>query len=554
MNKDVIYIDVEDDITAIIGKIKASKEKIIALVPPKRAGVLQSAVNLRLLDRMAGTSHKHLVIITNNQALIALTAAAGIPVAKNLQSKPELAEITALSVDDDEDVIDGSSLPIGELEKTSDLHKATAVDDAIDELDIDDKKVDVASGMGPVKINKSARSKNGVKVPNFNTFRKKLFIGITAGVLLVVFLVWANLFAPSAKVIITANTIPTTVSQTVTLAGTAATDVNKGTIQSTFQQLKKDATVEFEATGSKDVGAKATGTITVSNCDSSSSFTLNEGTGFTAASGPTFVSNSAAIVPGLTGSASSCRNTGAGAGVVSIAVTAASSGEASNIAATSYSISSLTGDVYANGTAMSGGTTKIAKVVSDLDIQKATDTLNQQKTDDVKKELIKLFTNGEIVIDDSFTVDRAAAVSVPALDTEAPTGKAKLTSSITHTISAIAKADVEIFLRENINKQISDNADQRIYDTGISEVKISGYTKTGDTSTAKIVTTGQVGPKIDEAAIKDQVKGKKAGEAQSILGRIDGVDTVQVQFSFFWVNTIPANLDKITIEFKLQNG
>ena len=32
MNKDVIYIDVEDDITTIISKIKASKERIIALV------------------------------------------------------------------------------------------------------------------------------------------------------------------------------------------------------------------------------------------------------------------------------------------------------------------------------------------------------------------------------------------------------------------------------------------------------------------------------------------------------------------------------------------
>ena len=51
MNKDVIYIDVEDDITTIVGKIKASKEKIIALVPPSRVGVLQSAVNMRLLAR-----------------------------------------------------------------------------------------------------------------------------------------------------------------------------------------------------------------------------------------------------------------------------------------------------------------------------------------------------------------------------------------------------------------------------------------------------------------------------------------------------------------------
>src|ERR1041384_4594577 len=106
MNKDVIYIDVEDDITAIIGKVKDAKEKIVALVPPKRIGVLQSAVNLRLLTRSAGQHHKRLVLITNNNALIALAAAAKVPVAKTLQSKPELPEIAALEVDDGEDIID----------------------------------------------------------------------------------------------------------------------------------------------------------------------------------------------------------------------------------------------------------------------------------------------------------------------------------------------------------------------------------------------------------------------------------------------------------------
>lgn len=61
MNKDVVYIDVEDDITAIIGKVKSSKEKIVALVPPKRISVLQSAVNLRLLQRAATQSSKRIV-------------------------------------------------------------------------------------------------------------------------------------------------------------------------------------------------------------------------------------------------------------------------------------------------------------------------------------------------------------------------------------------------------------------------------------------------------------------------------------------------------------
>ena len=47
MKKDVIYIDIEDDITTIIEKVKEAATSIVALVPPKRVGVLQSIVNLK---------------------------------------------------------------------------------------------------------------------------------------------------------------------------------------------------------------------------------------------------------------------------------------------------------------------------------------------------------------------------------------------------------------------------------------------------------------------------------------------------------------------------
>ncbi len=93
MNKDVIYIDAEDDITAIISKVKSSNERIVALVPPKQVGVLQSAVNLRILARVAKTVDKHLVLITSNSALLPLAAAAELPVAKNLQTKPVVPEL-----------------------------------------------------------------------------------------------------------------------------------------------------------------------------------------------------------------------------------------------------------------------------------------------------------------------------------------------------------------------------------------------------------------------------------------------------------------------------
>ena len=66
---------------------------------------------MRILQKVASNSKKHIVIITSDQTLIPLAAAANIPVAKSLQSKPEIPEVPAIQVDDDGgDIIDGSSL------------------------------------------------------------------------------------------------------------------------------------------------------------------------------------------------------------------------------------------------------------------------------------------------------------------------------------------------------------------------------------------------------------------------------------------------------------
>ena len=88
MNKDVIYIEPEDDITDILEKIKKTKNKIVALVPPKKAGVLRSAVNIKLIAKTAARSNKTTVLISSDESLMKLAMAANIPVAKTLQSKP----------------------------------------------------------------------------------------------------------------------------------------------------------------------------------------------------------------------------------------------------------------------------------------------------------------------------------------------------------------------------------------------------------------------------------------------------------------------------------
>jgi len=554
MNKDVIYIDVEDDVTAIIGKIKACKENIVALVPPKHVGILQSAVNLRLLDRMANSSHKRLVLITNNQALIGLSSVAGIPVAKNLQSKPELAPISVLNIDDGEDIIDGSTLPIGELAQTA--RKSSPSDDISDKdlntIQIDDDAVSVAALGGAIKnqpfVNNTPKSFKGAKVPNFTSFRKKLFLGIAVIILLIGLIVWAFVFAPAAKVIVTARTTPVAIVATPTIGGDVASDLTKGVIKSVTQQTKNDVSVDFTATGQKDTGNKAAGTMNIARTSiSSTPLSVPAGTTFTSGD-YVFVSTQSVTLAGT--------QVGTG-GIVqdstTVNVQAANPGDGYNLSARSYS-SSVTG-ISANGSTMSGGTTNIVKVVTADDVQKAAAQLAQQSSDAIKQQLIKQFTGGEVVISDSFTVTSATPVSAPSVDAQSTDGKAKLVASTTYAITAIAKPDLELFLKDSLNKQLVGNSAQRAYDDGISKVQVSGYNKAADGSaTIKINSTGQIGPTIDEAKLKDQIKGKIFGDVQSIVSAIPGVDNVDVQFSYPWVRNVPNDVKKITIQFKVQNA
>ena len=561
MNKDVIYIDVDDDVTAIIGKIKKAKEKIVALVPPKRVGTLQSAVNLRLLDRLARSEKKQLVLITGNQALIALAANAKIPVAKNLQSKPELAEIPAMIVDDGDDIINGADLPVGEHAKTVTVNDGTRVPENTRSEDIDatDLNIDgenVALGAAAVSSDVSRRAaastkpKNRIKIPNFDTFRKKLVLIIAGAGAFVALLVWMFIFAPAATVVITASTTPQPVSTSVKLGGTAATDYKTGVISSVSQQEKKDEVVEFTATGVGKVGDKATGTVTFRNYESPNPITIPAGTTLTA-DGMNYITKEA--------------GTASGAGFMSegtsgpVAIEAAEVGAEYNVdSGTVFSVSghNSSGATYFRARAttdVDGGTSKEVKVVSADDIERAKGQLLGESTDDQKQALIKKFTNGEKVIETSFTVERGKTVSSPAQGAEAADGKAKLTISTTYSIQAVSATDLESYLKSYLESKIDEDA-QKIYSAGVDNASLSNFRKEDDTMLVTLTANASVGPKIDETQIKEEVKGKKFGEVQQSLKSKEGIKEIDIHFSYFWVTTVPNSTDKIKIEFKVDDN
>ena len=541
MNKDVIYIDTEDDITTIIGKIKSSKERIIALVPPRRVGVLQSAVNIRLLSRAAKSADKRIVIITGDSVLAGLAAAAKIPVAKTLQSKPEIAEVPALKVDDDDDIIDGGSLPIGDMADAANKPKK-ASDAAVD-------KVIAASDDTPKAASLASKTKAKMpKVPNFNVFRKK-FVLIGGGVLLfIIFMVWAIWFAPSATVIISAKTTSATVSETVTLATGAETDPKANTIKVASKEIAKEVAVEFAATGKKNVGEKATGTVRLSN-PSRNSVTISAGT-VLKNNGLSYVLSSSVTVPGATLSWDCSGN--ACAGTRDVTITAAEGGAQYNAASGSMSIAA--DNISATlRSPTSGGTDKTATVVTSGDLENAKIKLNEQKVSGLKEELTGAFGSSVKVITDSYSEKRSDPVSSVLVDAEA-NGNVTMKATVTASMLAIEQADLQHFVEAKIKDELSGKESQKIYDNGVGGVTFSQFSGANNSLNVKLVVNGKVGPEINEDKVKEQAKGHSYGEIQSSIESISGVEDVDIKFSPFWVKSAPNDVKKIKVEFKLEDA
>lgn len=534
MNKDVIYIDVEDDITAIISKVKASGEKIVALVPPKRIGVLQSAVNLRLLARAAEQGHKRLVVITNNHALMSLAASAQIPVAKNLQSKPELAPIAALDIDDGEDVIDGNDLPVGD--------HARQGDDAVDAI-ASAPVVSSAQLAQPPKAGglSKPKAKSGPKVPNFNTFRKKLVFGIIAGILLIGFLVWAIFFAPRATVVVSAKTSDSSVNSKVAIGDKLTTDLAKNSIKATKATKSEKKTIDFGATGSKNVGTKATGTVRFTS-DSfsalSAGINIPAGTALGSSGGKTYYTDGPVILSVSSG------NTKA------IGITAAEMGAAYNAA--SGSMSGAPSSVNATLTApTAGGTDKIVKVVTAADVQKARETLTGEESKDAQAQLKSQLKNTKS-IDGSYRVDYTDVRSTPDVDAESESGNAVLSATVVYTLYGVSDNELGKYLDAFLKKQLGSRDGQRVYENGADKAEFQDVTSTADGSDLTLVATAEIGPQLDEGEIKRQSLGRKGGEIQEALQSIEGIENVEVKYFPFWVGSVPDDEKKVTVQFKVD--
>lgn len=538
--KDTIYIDVDDEITTIVDKVKESKSSIVALVLPKRATVLQSIVNMKLLKRTSDDAGKRVVLISSEAALLPLAGAVGVYTAKNLQSKPEIPSAPD-SPEPDDDLLEAEDAP-----DEPDVDPAAPVGElAGDEEEVFESDAP-AKAAAPVaaKKAKSAKKKKDKKnkVPNFDSFRKKVAVAAVAVIGLLVFGYFAIFVLPKATVTIKTQTSTSNSSIDFTVDTAAQTaDIEAGVIPGKQVEQESTQSQKAPATGQKDLGAKATGTVTLSisfeDCPGVCPLTIPGGTGVSSG-GKTYI----------TAQNVTLSNFGSNGLSGSVNVKSQENGEQYNIAAgQSFSVAGFGSVSGSNPAAFTGGSSKIAKVVSDQDVANAKDKLTGNE-DQIKGELQKqLEDQGYYALTDTFTAKDESDTVSPKVGEEAT--EVTVTSKKTYVMTGVRQDDLKVLVENSVKDEMaekslqvqSDGIDQAVYKLGNSD---------GNETAVNMQVQVVLGPKINEDQLKQDIAGKKKGDVQNTVKSLNGVEDAEVSFSPFWVSSVPKNTSKITIEYQ----
>lgn len=547
-NKDTIYIDVDDEITGIIDKVRTSDGRIVALVLPKRAAVLQSIVNMRLLKRSAEQAKKQLVLITTEAGLLPLAGTVGIHVADTLQSKPEIPQAPSaasaaqpveesLSLEDEPEeeftAENAGNKPVGELAKKAGKGGLVITSGVETETPAE------AASVAPSAPVKSPKKDKALKVPSFDKFRLRLILIALAVIGLGVLIYLALFVLPKATVHIATDTQDVNSSIGFSLDTAASSlDLATANVPATAAQQQKTYTQQVDTTGEVNNGKVAKGNITMTAgaCSIFPPDSVPQGTGVSTG-GRTYITQDTASF--------SCQNTGNGyywrSGAISIV--AQSGGSAYNVDNANFSVNGRS-DVTATGSA-DGGTDDITQVVAQKDIDNAKKQINTKDPAIENTLYQQLVQNGLFPIKSTFQASDPNVSSDKQPGDKATT--VTVTISITYTMFGTDKNNLLALIKDDVGQQ-ADLDKQAILDDGLDRATFTIDDLSDTKARISLENTATLGPKIDTDALRSQIAGKKSGEAKDTINQLPGVTNVDIKLSPFWVSSIPKNTDKIIIQ------
>ena len=548
---DFIYLELDEEITSVIDRLRESKGNRIGIVVPRGAMVLQSVVNLKLIQREAKKAKKFVGIITVDKVGRSLASQIGLPVFDDPKQAESSSDLSAGKESHKvvSDVIEidmsqgGDELPEG-VNVNYYTGESHAGEEAKAEAVLPEAKVEKsAAGAGFSARKVAAENIKGNKLPASVSpagRRRKLWWKIVislAAVVIAAVAAWVTLSRATVRITVPAE--PYEAKAEVKVDATLMNSQPKeGIIKGNLVSAEKEMSKKIKATGIKKVGAKAKGNITFYN-DSGMDQSVASGAGVTASGGKKFTLKSAITIPKATLDASGKKVQGKTTGTIE----ASESGTEYNLpSSTSYVVS---GNNYTTGSGeTSGGTSEEKKVVSQGDISGAKDSLVAEAPNQLRDEVTKA-AKGEYIVESAINFEAANFSTDKKAGDEADSFTAK--ANVKAQVISFAQNDLRTAVAGVITPKLPKGQSLLTSedDTITPEVKSVDLPKKEMVINAKMAS--HVGNAVSTDGLAKQIKGKAVKSARRSVADSMKVNVEDVQIA------VTPNVGLVRLPFITKN-
>lgn len=558
--KKILFVQIDEEITSVFTKIEKLPYKEIYLVVPKRAVLLQSVVNLKILKQKLEEVEKNIAIITNdpNGMKLALQAELKVfdqwdlgseltPEREERDPNSALVKPIAATQNDVEE-----SLP-SRLPK-----KKSSIFEVVRDMKNKDKGFSLRSYISDMKKNRLDSQ------PIHLTPGKKKWLAAFLLVSALVFFIVIYVALPGATVIIepSADVVSKGVNVNLELNGSGDNELVAYPIET-----EVTAKLSHAATDIENIGTNASGTLTIVNIDGIEHPLIKE-TRFQTDDGIVFRLQEEVIVPA--GSSTNPAKVDVTVVADTLDANGAAVGDRGNIGPSRFFLPGLKEDtrdkLYGESTTpMAGGTSNMIARVSEEDLLAAQAQLEAELKEKVLADLRKeVLSEGNTkglnlkLVEDTATLQFGTAdIDLPyemigkEAETFEVTGTLKLSGVAYDSDALYALLKTQLLSVETPGKQIV-SVDKNSISLSVLEADIpsDSYKITAQIQGVEeyeIDTDLEGGAELNKK-IKEHIAGKTIEEAEAYIQNLPEVNSVEIKVWPVWSPTIPSLPDNIKIK------
>ena len=195
---------------------------------------------------------------------------------------------------------------------------------------------------------------------------------------------------------------------------------------------------------------------------------------------------------------------------------------------------------------MSGGTTKIVKVVTQKDVDEARKQLLEEERDAARRELAQRFGEDEYIFDSSFTETVQNTTAEPPVGEDGDSGRVIL--QVQYVLYGVNRGSLDAVVRYQQEQALESGAELGIVDSGLDTATIEPVEgQDSSVKTFRLSTEAVLGPDFDYARLTEELAGMKYVDAIERLESNSSVTKASIDLSPFWNSKLPRNPEKIEI-------